>query len=466
MIDFTNGNNNRYNPDVYIKTKSGSILAFIKIMEAIAASIGLIILYIGAFGISAALNNYFLELSNALSGYLPSSAIRATGILAQLPLLIPPLFLLLIILDGIGTFMLRFADRGESLVRFVHFIRWILSIIEIILFIATIIYSLNGASKLNDAFGSSAGILASIGILGFFLYPLTAVNFGILLFKCNYHHDICTVLKTVHEEKRKGQLALVGENHFMGRTGWLAWGSGFAFASNAFLLIYPLVTHRQLVSEESWRSISNLAPIITQSIVCLFSFLVFLKYLSLRICARNFRKYHEYKGRKSSALGIIILVILLCIAAYAIGKGSGFKTSGNQKPYESISTIRTSTPSTSNRNISATATPVEIRNSLPTPTTAPSISTSSTGGVDPDLKAFLDEYEKFMDEYAAFMKRYSANPTDWSLLTQYYSMLSKMEEYSEAADRYSEKESEMSAADLAYFTAVMMRINNKLLSVY
>ena len=45
-------------------------------------------------------------------------------------------------------------------------------------------------------------------------------------------------------------------------------------------------------------------------------------------------------------------------------------------------------------------------------------------------------------------------------------MLAELERFSEAADRYDSEQSEMSAADVAYFTAAMHRINQKLLSVY
>lgn len=85
---------------------------------------------------------------------------------------------------------------------------------------------------------------------------------------------------------------------------------------------------------------------------------------------------------------------------------------------------------------------------------------------DGNLKEFLDGYERFMDQYVAFMKKYESNPSDLTLMTQYFTMLSELSEYSEAADRRSEKESEMSAADWAYYTATMLRINNKMLSAY
>ena len=100
------------------------------------------------------------------------------------------------------------------------------------------------------------------------------------------------------------------------------------------------------------------------------------------------------------------------------------------------------------------------------PTSAPSDNQYNDDIIDPDLKAFVDSYEKCMDKYIDFMKKYYENPTDMSLIVEYYSILSELEDFSEAADRYDSKQAEMSAADLAYYTAVMTRINEKMLSVY
>lgn len=45
--------------------------------------------------------------------------------------------------------------------------------------------------------------------------------------------------------------------------------------------------------------------------------------------------------------------------------------------------------------------------------------------MNPDLKAFLDEYEAFIDKYVAFMKKYKADSTNPSLIADYSDMLQK-----------------------------------------
>lgn len=469
MIDFTNGNNNRFNPDVYIKTNSSAILAIIKTIESIAACFGLLGLVISFLGVSTAVNHFTDSVNEVLLNYLPNISFQLPGFLLKLHYLMPVLVLLLIILDGFGVFLMRFTDRGEELVRFVHFMFWILSILGIIIFVGGVIMYHVQMNRLNDAFGSSSSLGAISGVMGFFIYPVIAINFLVLLFICNYHHDIYTVLKTVHEEKRTGNNVAVGNNHLMGRSGWLAWSSGAAFAGSAAYLIIPLVTHKQIIPEETRNSLLNLAPMVLLALNCLICFLIFLKYLSLRICVGHFRKYHDQiQKQKSSSCFVIILIVIVCAAAYFIGKNNGTRLSSDRNSSQSSIVTRTPTmiPEAENHTLATAAN--EIRSSLPTPTAtpAPARNSSSSGGVDPDLKAFLDEYEKFMDRYVAFMKSYAANPTDTYQLLQYTQMLSDLAKFEETADRYDAKQSEMSAADLAYYLETLTRINNKLISVY
>lgn len=88
---------------------------------------------------------------------------------------------------------------------------------------------------------------------------------------------------------------------------------------------------------------------------------------------------------------------------------------------------------------------------------------SSSGEVDPGLKEYLDSYEDFMDEYVAFMKNFKNSGDTASMMTDYYQMLSEYTEFAAKADEYDQ--SEMSPADLAYYTEVMGRITKKLLEV-
>lgn len=83
------------------------------------------------------------------------------------------------------------------------------------------------------------------------------------------------------------------------------------------------------------------------------------------------------------------------------------------------------------------------------------------GGVDPDLKAFLDEYEAFMYDYIEFMDKYENSDDVISMLNDYTKMMTKYAEFAEALEEYDEDE--MSAADAAYYLEVTNRVNQKML---
>ena len=88
----------------------------------------------------------------------------------------------------------------------------------------------------------------------------------------------------------------------------------------------------------------------------------------------------------------------------------------------------------------------------------------STGGVDPQLKAALDEYEAFVDEYVEFMKKYQADPNNaLGMISDYTSMLTRLAEFSEKINGYDT--SKMSKADYAYYLDVLNRVEKKMLDV-
>jgi len=96
---------------------------------------------------------------------------------------------------------------------------------------------------------------------------------------------------------------------------------------------------------------------------------------------------------------------------------------------------------------------------------ATSVTPITTGGVDPDLKAFLDSYEAFVDEYVAFMKQYMNNPANSiNMLNDYMTILERLEDFEDKVDRYDTDE--MSVADAAYYLEVTTRCYQKMLTVY
>ncbi len=88
-----------------------------------------------------------------------------------------------------------------------------------------------------------------------------------------------------------------------------------------------------------------------------------------------------------------------------------------------------------------------------------------TGGVDPDLKAFLDSYEEFVDQYVEFMKKYNSDPNNMvSMLGEYGEMMQKYADFAEKIDEYDS--SNMSTEDSKYYIEVTTRCAQKMLEAY
>lgn len=85
---------------------------------------------------------------------------------------------------------------------------------------------------------------------------------------------------------------------------------------------------------------------------------------------------------------------------------------------------------------------------------------SSGTGVDPQLKATMDSYEKFIDEYISFVKKYKDSNQPVSMLADYTKI---MTQYADWATKLSEIKSEnLSPADLGYYMEVTARCAQKI----
>ena len=88
-----------------------------------------------------------------------------------------------------------------------------------------------------------------------------------------------------------------------------------------------------------------------------------------------------------------------------------------------------------------------------------------TGGVDPDLKAFLDSYEEFVDQYVEFMKKYNSDPNNMvSMLGEYGEMMQKYADFADKIDKYDSNS--MSTEDSKYYIEVTTRCAQKMLEAY
>lgn len=105
----------------------------------------------------------------------------------------------------------------------------------------------------------------------------------------------------------------------------------------------------------------------------------------------------------------------------------------------------------------------------PSPSADPSPKPSqSVQGIRPEFKEAMDTYEAFFDEYVEFMNAYINMDTSdalgvLSMLTEYADYMFRYAEAMEALDELGEQD--LSKEELLYYTEVMGRISQKLISV-
>ncbi len=84
-------------------------------------------------------------------------------------------------------------------------------------------------------------------------------------------------------------------------------------------------------------------------------------------------------------------------------------------------------------------------------------------GIRQEFKDAMDSYELFFDEYIEFMNKYSENENDISVALDYANFLAQFSETMQDLEEISEDD--LSDEEFLYYTEVMLRINQKLLTV-
>ncbi len=208
------------------------------------------------------------------------------------------------------------------------------------------------------------------------------------------------------------------------------------------------------------------------AIVCFFSdpAIVTILLSGVIIVGTAFCLNRKYKLKAFTIIALILAVIcLLCgiwqakqIGLFKVPKDSDYSNTSLVTQDSGRNDVTETKPSSSSASNSSTSSSSE--KSTPVDKEEEKTDMVSTGGVDPDLKAFLDSYEDFMDEYIEFMQKYMANPTDLTLLGEYADMMQKCSDFEEKVNKYDTKE--MSTADAAYYLEVTNRVTQKMLKIY
>ena len=185
---------------------------------------------------------------------------------------------------------------------------------------------------------------------------------------------------------------------------------------------------------------------------------------------------------------IFLVILFLLIIGGKIFGGSGTRLKDSLPEAESFETLLTvaagnisvSAPASEKKfvpsatsdnaavdDLSHTSTPVSVSTMVnpaaAEPTEAVGSQNGNNSGIDPDFKAAMDSYEAFFDEYVEFMRKYKESDNSILMLADYTSFLTK---YTQAmSDLEKMKTNDLSVEEFAYYTEVMLRINQKLLTV-
>lgn len=87
-------------------------------------------------------------------------------------------------------------------------------------------------------------------------------------------------------------------------------------------------------------------------------------------------------------------------------------------------------------------------------------SKSKSGGVSPEFKKAMDEYESFMNDYVEFMKKYENSTDVAGMMKEYTDMMTKYSNFQKKIDDIDQDS--LSADELAYYLEVTERVNKKL----
>ena len=153
---------------------------------------------------------------------------------------------------------------------------------------------------------------------------------------------------------------------------------------------------------------------------------------------------------------LILMLLLLCLALGACAR----KSTGQ----EANVTVSPEAEKPAEQTVITTETASPEPTSEPEPTTEPTQEpVEESQDIRPEIKDFLDAYETFMDKYVEFMGNYAkADMNDlMNMISQYTEIMNEYALYAEKVEQIDQ--SELNAAELAYYLEVTNRVNQKLL---
>lgn len=272
-------------PDLYINTSKATVLAIIKLFEALAAGYALYYIFTNPQSLHKIMSDLFKNIEvNSQSAFASTYQLLTNSVLYILAFI-----LALIVLDGLGGFFLRITHKGAGLVRFCHLIRYIFSVVGLIASIVIYVqYFINVMKITQTAKQFNIGDLFSF--LGSFeLIIDIIILLGVFWIFITYDRYVAKLMKQVAKETKAGEIQTYNKKNHLGREA--AWLGGIVTVSVALSII-------EMVAGDS--AISAIASFVkpveilrgANAISVVVAAVLAIKYFLVSRCSADFDKAH------------------------------------------------------------------------------------------------------------------------------------------------------------------------------
>ncbi len=272
-------------PDLYINTGKGTILAIIKLLEALVAGYGLYYIFTNPQALHKIMNDLFTNLEvNSQSAFASTYQLLTNSIQYILAFV-----LLLIVLDGLGAFFLRTTHKGAGLVRFCHMVRYIFTVVGFIASIAIYVQYIINVVKVTQA-AKQFNIGDYFAFLGSFeLIIDVIILLGVFWLLVTYDRYVARVTKQVKIETKAGEIQPFKKKNPLGREA--AWLGGI-IAASVVLSIVEVVAGDSAISAVA----SFIKPVGilrgASAISIAVSAVVAIKFFLVSRCSADFDRAH------------------------------------------------------------------------------------------------------------------------------------------------------------------------------
>ena len=280
---------------LYINRVSATILALIKIVEAVVAGyclvhvISLLVSVIDFFAKGVNDMTQYLDLMTSEFGFsqeIYDASVKSAVGVVTIPfgvilgiLGITVIALLLVVIEGIATLTLRFAKRGALVIRGIRRFYLVLSVLNLVLFAYLAVLYIINFSKISQAIGETGAVGLNVVMIA-----VGVITLVILILQFCYHKDIARAMTTVDYEIEYDRPGDLKRTHLSGIS------FIFALPSTILLVVWVVGIVTGYIPVLAMERLSMIMSIVTLAVMM-------LKQYSICFCNRNLKNARSYARR-------------------------------------------------------------------------------------------------------------------------------------------------------------------------